>query len=41
MLFQQTDTLVNVCKCETAFISMVKKELKLKAKTTTTTTFQL
>lgn len=40
MLFQQTDTLVNVFKCETAFISMVKKELKLKAKTTTTT-FQL
>lgn len=32
MSFQPTDTLVNACKRETVFISMVNKELKLKAK---------
>lgn len=38
MSFQPTDTLVNACKRETVFISMVNKELKLKANKKTTTT---
>lgn len=38
MSFQPTDTLVNACKRETVFISMVNKELKLKAKKKKTTT---